>query len=367
MRTRYHAGVSNSINTAWVSPERFAEYLEAAGNDPVRASRLYEWNASASSALFELIAHFEVLLRNAIVHEVERAGVNPVLPPGSPWLDGHKQILEVTSRLSKQKKNPTAGRVYAGLTFGFWANMFSTAQEELWRHSLKHVFRHARADRQVLAEYLQSVNQLRNRVAHHGSLLDNDISVEVQKLFRLSGWIDPGARDWLRKIDRASAIAGARPEPIVRDTLVVPGDVPWKFYKQVRMNAYLLPAGKSVRVTKHLAFYADGEIKPDVPAVTRWFDAVDWNTANANRLSKSVDPDEQELARIIKAGRAHAFGASTYQVFLLTQPTDASTIVLPAPIAHSKTGRGSAFVKSHRYVSSAGLRSARDTSELPRA
>ena len=356
--------MSITIDDAWSSPERFAEYLDAASGDRERASRLYEWNASASSALFELIGHFEVLLRNAIIHEVERAGSNPMLPPGSPWMDGHKQILEVTSRLNKRKKNPTAGRVYSGLSFGFWKTMFSTAQEEMWRHSLKHVFRHARADRRVLAEYLESVNQLRNRVAHHGSLLDNDISVEVQKLFRLASWIDPQAEQWLRSIDRATAMAGVRPVPISRDTLVVSGGDAWKFYKQLGQRAYVLPAGKSVRVAQYLAFYTDSEIKPTVPKVIHWFDAVDWNAANSKRLAKSTDANERALSGIVKAGRANGYSASTYQVLLLTAPNDPDNLVLPAPVTHSRTGRGSAFVKSHRYVASAGLRSARDTSEL---
>lgn len=359
--------VGITIDAAWLSQERFAEYLEAASGDPERASRLYEWNASASSALFELIAHFEVLLRNAIVHEVERAGSNPMLPPGSPWLDGQKQILEVTARLTKRKKHPTAGRVFSGLSFGFWKTMFSTAQEELWRHSLRHVFRHARADRQVLAEYLESVNQLRNRVAHHGSLLDNDISVEVQKLFRLASWIDPNAEQWLRSVDRATAMAAARPVPMTRDTLVVSGNDAWKFYKQIGQGAYVLPAGKSIRVTQYVAFYADSEVKPIVPQVVKWFDAVDWNSANATRLAKATDASEKALSGIINAGRANGYSASTYQVLLLTAPTDSRTLVLPAAVAHSKTGRGSAFVKSHRYVASAGLRSARDTSELSNA
>lgn len=356
--------MSITIDDAWLSPERFAEYLAAADGDHDRASRLYEWNASASSALFELIGHFEVLLRNAIVREVERAGSNPMLPPGSPWLDGHKQILEATARLTKRKKNPTAGRVFSGLTFGFWKTMFSSAQEELWRHSLKHVFRHARADRRVLAAYLESVNQLRNRVAHHGSLLDHDIAVEVQKLFRLAGWIDPKAEQWLRSLDRATTVAATRPVQISRDTLVVPGSEAWRFYEQLGQWAYVLPAGKSIRVTPYLAFYADSEIKSLVPKVVRWFDAVDWNTANSKRLSKSADPEEQALSKIIRAGHANGWGASTYQVLLLSAPTDHRTLVLPAPVAHSRTGRGSAFVKSHRYVASAGLRSARDTSEL---
>lgn len=356
----------DAINPLWISPERFSEYLAAAGGDDQRASRLYEWNASASAALFELIAHFEVLLRNSIVRELDRAGSSTAIPPGTPWLQGAKQIDEVVSRLQARKQPTTAGRVYAGLTFGFWRTMFATAQEELWRHSLRHVFRHARADRSVLAEYLDSINKLRNRIAHHGSLLDYDIAVEAQKLFRLASWLDPQAETWLRSIERVTALAAQRPVTVSRNTVIVHGADAWKLYKTLRQPAFLFPAGRSIRVTEHLSFYADSEVQTLVPKVRRWYDAVDWNAANAKRLSKTGDPDDEVLAGVIKASLNNGWKASTYQVMLLTPAGDAETVTLPSPIAHTRTGRGSAFVTSHRYVALSALRSARDTSELSR-
>ena len=69
------------IDSKWLSPERFAEYLSTAGEDVELASRLYEWNAAASAALFEIIHHFEVLLRNSIVMQLEKDGPSPALPP----------------------------------------------------------------------------------------------------------------------------------------------------------------------------------------------------------------------------------------------------------------------------------------------
>lgn len=72
-----HDFVRITIDDTWLSPERFAEYLEATSGARERASRLYEWNALDSSALFEFIGHVEVLLRNAIIYEVERAGSTP--------------------------------------------------------------------------------------------------------------------------------------------------------------------------------------------------------------------------------------------------------------------------------------------------
>lgn len=84
-----------SIDSTWLSNERFANYLDAAGQDIEVASRLYEWNAASAAALFELIGHFEVILRNRIIIELGRAGNSPTMVPGTPWVQGHKQIDEV--------------------------------------------------------------------------------------------------------------------------------------------------------------------------------------------------------------------------------------------------------------------------------
>lgn len=122
-------------------------------------------------------------------------------------------------------------------------------------------------------------------------------------------------------------------------------------------------AWKSVRVTQYLTFCADSEIKATVPKVIHWFDAIDSNASNSKKLAKSRDAKERALSGIVKASRANGYSASTYQVLLLTAPNDPDNLVLPTPVTHSRTCRGSAFVKSHRYVASADLRSARDTNE----
>lgn len=345
-------------------PERFAEYLAAADGDDELASRLYEWNVSASGALFELIAHFEVLLRNRMIHEIDRAGANLAMPPGSPWILDAERVTEVVSRLKKRGQPTTAGRIYAGLTFGYWKTMFVTASDELWRHSLGEVFRHTRADRHVLSEYLESVNQLRNRIAHHGSLLEHDITAEAQKLFRLTSWLDPKAEAWLRKLDRTGRLAADRPVAAKRDTVVVPGPEAWNLYDAMKQPAYVFPAGRSVRVVENVAFYADGEIKTLVPRIIRWYDAVDWNRANAKRLSKTGDADDAALAQVIYASIDKGWNGSTYQVFLLSGRAETATFKLGGPIKHSRRGRGSAFVKSHRYVPFGVLRSARDTDDI---
>lgn len=164
------------VEERWVSPERFAAYMTAAGGDRDLASRLYEWNARVSAAIFEVVHHFEVLLRNAIVAELAAAGGVPNMPPGTPWVQASAKIDEVIVRLKKKAKDPTAARIYAGLMFGAWQQMFSSEYEEVWRHALQFVFRHnRRLDRAQISAYLESINQLRNLIAHHGSVVDLEL------------------------------------------------------------------------------------------------------------------------------------------------------------------------------------------------
>ncbi|MGC2940972.1 MULTISPECIES: Abi family protein [unclassified Brevibacterium] len=352
------------IDPKWVSVERFNEYSAAASGDHDLASRLYEWNAEASAALFEIIHHFEVLLRNAIISQLQTDGQSPAMLPGTPWTQGAKSIEEVASRLRKRGKDVTAGRIYSGLTFGFWQSMFGNDYEELWRHSLQYVFRGSKADRSVIATYLESLNQLRNRIAHHGSLIELDVEVEAQKIFRLTSWINKDAEKWLRSIEKVRMIGEQRPIDAPRNVVVVSATNAWDLYHVRRQNAYVFQAGRSIKVVDHLAFYADKEIKQDVPRILNWFDAVDWNNANANRLAKSSDPEQQKLASVIRASKKLGWDAPVYQVFLLSGPKDEETQRLVGSIPHGRTGRGSAFVQGHRYLPLSALSSARDTEDL---
>lgn len=355
------------IDPEWVSEERFAEYQDLAGGDPGLASRLYEWNARSSAALFEVIHHFEVLLRNAIVRQLEKDGQCPASAPGTPWVQGAKFIDEVEKRLRASNKDVTPGRIYSGLTFGFWNKMFGNDYDALWRHSLQYVFRHSRANRPVIAAYLESLNQVRNRIAHHGSLIELDTRVEAQKIIRLAGWIDPAAATWIRSIERVTAIADERPVIPPRNVVLVPAAHAWELYSTFSQHAYVFQAGRSIKVVDRLAFYADQEVKATIPKILHRFDAVDWNNANAARLAKSSDDMDQRLAKVIKATKARRPGvwdASVYAVFILSGPKDPETTVLPSAISHSRRGRGSAFAQGHRYHSLSELLSARDTADL---
>jgi hypothetical protein len=177
---------------------------------------LYEWHTRLTVASFGLIHHFEILLRNAIDGAIG-AG-QPQTPIKDTWLldfeilqpDGIKQVITALERLEKGKI-VTRGRIVAGLSFGFWAGLFGRRYEELWRHRLRAVFPHGALTRKDLSAKVRLIQHFRNRVAHHDSLLDQDVQARLDDMLTIAGWIDPAARAWLA--ERADALEIVREMP----------------------------------------------------------------------------------------------------------------------------------------------------------
>jgi hypothetical protein len=187
---------------SWLSEPRYGRFLEAVGGNHERAVALYEWHTRLTVASFGLIHHFEVLLHNAIDGAIG-AG-QPQTPIKDTWLldfeilqpDGIKQVITALERLEKGKV-VTRGRIVAGLSFGFWAGLFGRRYEELWRHRLRAVFPHGALTRKDLSAKVRLIQHFRNRVAHHDSLLDQDVQARLDDMLTIAGWIDPAARAWL--------------------------------------------------------------------------------------------------------------------------------------------------------------------------
>lgn len=197
---------------AWLSEPRFTPFLERCDNDHERAASLYERHIALTVASFELIHRFEVLIRNAI--DATLGLGQPDTPIKETWLldlevlnpYGINQVITAVSRLEKDKQ-ATRGQVVAGLSFAFWAGLFGRKYEELWRQQLRSAFPHAALMRKDLSLRMRLLRRFRNRVAHHDSLLDQDVSARLEDMLEIAGWIDPAARNWLCRGSRALEIA----------------------------------------------------------------------------------------------------------------------------------------------------------------
>ena len=201
----------------WLSEPRYERLLEEGAGGHGSAVALHEWNAELSAASFQLIHHFEILLRNAV--DGVLGGAQPEFPLVETWLldfdvlrpDGVKRVITAIERLEKHK-SITRGRVIASLSFAFWASLFGRSYEELWRHHLRLAFP-ARESlvRTDLSARMKRLQRFRNRVAHHDSLLGQDVAARLEDMLTIAEWIDPAARVWLEGASDATAIARAEP------------------------------------------------------------------------------------------------------------------------------------------------------------
>ncbi|GGO13692.1 hypothetical protein GCM10010980_07340 [Corynebacterium marinum] len=122
-----------------MSEARFKPYFEECGGSEDDAWRPYEWNARVSSALSECIHHVKVLLRNAMIAELET-----LHPLQYPWHSDNSTIHQIA-----QKKRRSAGvsadpdDIIANLNLGYWQQFLQDKpadNEDLWRTTLRRAF-----------------------------------------------------------------------------------------------------------------------------------------------------------------------------------------------------------------------------------
>jgi hypothetical protein len=200
----------------WISQLRFEAFLLETGGDHDRAWGLYIWNTELAGALMEALGHVEVLLRNAVHTQLKSGRPGNAL---SSWLLDRdilaprdlERVQDVVARLKQARKQPTEDRVLAGLSMGFWAAIFGTHYEQLWRDALRHAFAHGDGTRHQIAGYVNRIASLRNRAAHHEPLIAQPVAKRHDDALALMGTVDPHAEVWLRSLSRVPALLAARP------------------------------------------------------------------------------------------------------------------------------------------------------------
>lgn len=343
-----------------ISEARFRSYL-AESDNTADALELYRWNAAMASAMFELVGHVEVVLRNT-VDKALRASTSED-ERGIPWF--MLRIPKVTTKLDTPEWDDVDGdrdSALASLSLGFWSKLIGVAK--IW-DDLKAGFVPG-CDHTELTQRTTRAWALRNTLAHHGSMLDVDVTAEFENLLALADLIGPDVRPWLVNLERVTEVNRRRPNT-VPDTVLIPASVAWPTYQAVA--AYVCQPGRSFRTVKRLAFYYQGQIMPQVPQVISRRDDVPWTKEEAERLRSSGSSEDVHLARVIEHTLKHGWTGPTQQVFLLTRPDQTADghRTISRPVVHEGSGRGSAFVHKQRYFHLSDLASASTTADLPKS
>ena len=181
-------GLSVVINT--LTLERMYRYLNTAKNDKRVAMSLYMYNAKISAAMLSDIHFLEVALRNKFSAVLSAHFVNN----GLPWYDdpafqaivsqpkngrpNTRTIKAITGAQKSILKNLpinatiTPGKLVAELTFGFWHTLANPDLEHtLWVPVLSKCFGTKAPQRATFNAQLETIRQIRNRVAHHEPII----------------------------------------------------------------------------------------------------------------------------------------------------------------------------------------------------
>ena len=210
--------MKSSQTTQWITEARFAPYLAEARGDHETAVAFYVWNAQISAALFEMLHHVEVLLRNAI--DGQFAPLDASAAPSTTWLGdpailneaSRQRVRETIERIVRDGKTPTCGRVVAGLSFAFCSALFDKKYNQLWVLRLHRTFPAGTGDRDEVATLMYNLVPFLNRLAHHETIIRRPIASHYSEMLMLAGLIDPDARIWIEQISRVEQILRARPD-----------------------------------------------------------------------------------------------------------------------------------------------------------
>lgn len=204
----------------WVSAPRLHTYAKRTA--PAKVVDEYVWAARLNSTYMELIAHVEVLLRNAVHRELTRRHSGP-----DAWFDDPtyvrlnrnalNAINKARSRITSAGHPETPDRVVAGLSFDFWRFLFvNKHQIDVWnrvRHGLRGLPGSRRSTNHfaIFEQAVIDVYDLRNRVAHHEPLRPSHALRNHESILLLAQFIDPDARRWLESVSRVGPTLASRP------------------------------------------------------------------------------------------------------------------------------------------------------------
>ena len=216
--------VSESLSEA-----RFAKYLSKAGGNETLALKLYVHNARLSGAFLFPLGVMEVVLRNtvdrALVKKFDQTWYcNPQV--AKKFRRGEKSNIQKALNRICHKSDQTRIRsdvnrdeVVAELTFGFWTNMFDKHYTRFWESELDNSFPNLKIETGwndhdtliYIRSQLHEINAFRNKVAHHGFVLDANIRTVHSRILSNIGQICPRTSKWVRYHSEVHKVDAMRP------------------------------------------------------------------------------------------------------------------------------------------------------------
>lgn len=208
-------GTELNLFVTGLSPQRLGPYLKRSDGDQRLAVSHYLWNLKLSEALYPVLHLNEVVFRNAL-HQTLTVEFKTETWFEEDWLyeSEKRSVEEVIKEIRKQKRDVTADRVIAQLTFGFWCSLCNKRYEHrqtLWPKLLRHKplkqLPKSLRQRQSISKVVECLRRLRNRVFHHEPIWHwKDLPQRHKNAVQFLQWLNPEAARILQHTDRFTEI-----------------------------------------------------------------------------------------------------------------------------------------------------------------
>ena len=173
-----------------------------------------------SAALFEVIGHVEVILRNAIHSTMSAWGSSEGF--GSNWYDNSHGLLgassmvdisRATERLRRSGKSASPDRLVSELNFGFWRFLLTSKyRTTIWPILARNMFsRSPSGSPERFFASVGRIHDLRNRIAHHESLIGRSLELDLHDLYRVLSLVCPESTRWVAEHSRVEELLIAKP------------------------------------------------------------------------------------------------------------------------------------------------------------
>lgn len=205
---------------ATMSQARLARYVPSARGDKCLALRLYVWNARLCEEFYIPLQFAEVAVRNAVSAQLTSLY-------NTHWFDDPKFLSviptrhqdELTSKTASERQKRgrafTPDHVVAGMTFGFWQNMFGVKLSHLlWRGGVRSAFPHAPVgtSRKDVYNRLEQLRLFRNMIMHHYAIFDKGPTAEYANIRKLVEWVCPDTLWLMSELANPARVIGRRPK-----------------------------------------------------------------------------------------------------------------------------------------------------------
>lgn len=179
-----------------------APYLNEAFGNSTLALELYSWNARISGDFWFPLHICEVVARTSIAEAINNTYHNwPYNLSFTRQLNksSSENLQQTIQKLEKEEK-PNLEQITTNLTFGFWVHLLTKQYQEIWKKQLTEVWPYVGSDnRQQIYDKLNKIRSLRNKIAHHESILKCSLKDDYKNIISFIGYRCETTQKWVEE------------------------------------------------------------------------------------------------------------------------------------------------------------------------